>query len=78
MITRPFFFRYAIVGVKSKRGKDENIDKFGIDVYTKFNDKVKRWIKDVEKIEVKEKKVEDSKCSLALLAEESLKANKTN
>ena len=64
MITWPFFFRYAIVGVKSKRGKDENIDKFGIDVYTKFNDKVKRWIKDVEKIEVKEKKVEDSKCSL--------------
>ena len=59
----PFLIRYAIVGVKSKRGQDENLDKYGIDVYTKLNDEIKSWIKHVEKIEVKEKKVEDSKCS---------------
>ena len=75
MMIWPFLFRYAIVGVKTKRGKDENRDKFGIDVYTKFNDEIKNWIKHVEKEEKKvsteikdplhaKKNVEDSKCSL--------------
>ena len=64
MMIRTFLIRYAIVGVKTKRGKDENRDKFGVDLYTKFNDEIKSWIKHEEKIEVKEKKVEDSKCSL--------------
>ena len=74
MMIRHFLFRYAIVGVKTKRGKDENHDKFGIDVYTKFNDEIKNWIKHVEKEEKKasteikdplraRKNVEDSKCS---------------
>ena len=54
---RTFLIRYAIVGVKTKRGKDENRDKFGVDLYTKFNDEIKSWIKHEEKIEVKEKKV---------------------